>query len=180
MFSLPRKRSPDDNQLARQAGVADGELQRDGATHAEAEDVGMVEAEVTDKGRHIIGHVLVGDGAVDVGGAPVPLHLCGDHPAGLRQAGQDRPHCIDGHVGAVEQEKRPAGPVDLVEHPQAVDLGVAARAIVAHYPSSPFRPVGEGDDPVPHRLRRGASHDDRENHRPVLVARKHTKRSPGS
>jgi len=72
-----------EHQPARQAGVADGKLEGGGAAHAEAEDVGVVEVEVTDQGGHVVGHVLVGDGAVYVGRAPVPLQLDGDHPPGL-------------------------------------------------------------------------------------------------
>src|SRR5215207_11096151 len=54
------------------------------------------------------------------------------NPLWLRQ--QPGEAALDGAERAMEQDQRPAGPVDLVVHPQAVDLGVAARAVVAHYP----------------------------------------------
>src|SRR5687768_1623887 len=65
---------------------------------------------------------------------PVTLHLWGYYLTGLGQAGQDRAYGVDGHVGTVQQDQRPASPVHLVVHPQPVDLGVVALGTVHPFP----------------------------------------------
>ena len=114
--------------------MADGELEGDPAAHAVAEGVGLIDPQVPHQGRHVVGHPLVGYGPVDVGGASVSLHLGDDHPPGLGQAGQDRPHGVDRHVGAVQQDQRPAFAVDLIVHPETVNLSVVALDSVHPFP----------------------------------------------
>jgi hypothetical protein len=46
--------------------MLDGESQRGPAAHAVAEDVGLGDAKVLDERRHVISHLLVGDGPVDI------------------------------------------------------------------------------------------------------------------
>src|SRR5918997_1107799 len=52
------------------------------------------------------------------------------NPLWLRQ--QPGEAALDGAERAIEQDQRPAGPVNLVVHPQAVDLGLAVCSVVAH------------------------------------------------
>src|SRR5918992_245994 len=52
------------------------------------------------------------------------------NPLWLRQ--QPDEAALDGAERAMEQDQRPAAPVDLEVHPQAVDLGVAVCSVVAH------------------------------------------------
>ena len=62
------------------------------------------------------------------------LHLGDDHPPGLGQAGQDRLHGLDRHVGAVQQDQRPAFAVDLVVHPETVHLSIVAPGTAHPFP----------------------------------------------
>jgi hypothetical protein len=66
--------------------VADGHLKGDAALHTKTEYVSLLDPEVPQQGGRVVGHRFVGDGAVDVGGVPVPLPLDRDHLAGLGQA----------------------------------------------------------------------------------------------
>jgi hypothetical protein len=82
--------------------------------------------------------------AVDVGRAPVPLHLGHDHLVALGEPGQERAEVAGGHVGAVQQHERPARPVDLVVHLQIAGRRVAGAGLrvrhalnIAREPSRP-------------------------------------------
>ena len=66
---------------------------------------------------------------------PVPLQLCGDDLPGLGEGRHYLSHGLDRHVGTVEHDKRLSGAVDLVVHPEAVDLGVAASTFTVHFVS---------------------------------------------
>jgi hypothetical protein len=105
--------------------VADRQLQGDAAAHAVAEHVGLVDVQVTDQRRGVVGHLLIGERAIDVGRTPVPLLLGRDHPPRLRQPGQDRADHVDRHVRAMQDDQRPARPVDLVVHVERADRRVA-------------------------------------------------------
>ena len=107
------------------AGVADGgenepadpvrviqrQLQGHPAAKAEAEHVGLADAEVVQQRGHVTGQVAQVDVPVDVGGAPVSLQLGGDHLAVGGQLGPDvAERQVDGHQPAVQQHERPARP----------------------------------------------------------------------
>jgi hypothetical protein len=93
---------------------------------------------VANQRRSVVGHLLVGEWAINVGGAPVPLLLGRDHLPCRRQPGQHRAHHVDRHVGAVQDEQRPARPVDLVIHAEIADRHVAAACLDArHRPAIP-------------------------------------------
>ena len=59
--------------------MPDRHLESDSATHAVAHDIGLLDPEMTQQCRRIVGHLLVRDRAVDVGGVAVALLLDGDH-----------------------------------------------------------------------------------------------------
>ena len=107
---MPSKRYDAEATTSRRTSVrvADGELQGDAAAHAVADDVGVLDAEVSEQGGRVVGHLLVGDRAVDVGGVAVALQLDHDDLSGLGEPGQDRSQRVDRHVGAVQQEQRRA------------------------------------------------------------------------
>ena len=67
------------------------ELEGRTTPHAVAEDVGPFDVEVPQQGGDIVGHLLVGERTVDVGGVTVPLQLDGDDLAGLGQGGTSAP-----------------------------------------------------------------------------------------
>ena len=109
--------------------MADRELNGGAATHAEADHVGLLDAEVGEQGGRVVGDALVADRPVGVGGAAVRLRVEGDDLAVRGQVGQQRPEVTGRHVGAVQQQHRGTGvrsldAVDLVVHPEPVDLRV--------------------------------------------------------
>jgi hypothetical protein len=63
--------------------MPDGSLQSDCASHRIAEEVGFLDAEVFDEGGHVVGHLLVCDRALDVGGASVSLQFDRDYLPGF-------------------------------------------------------------------------------------------------
>jgi len=91
-----------DDELSHRVRVTDRQLQAGGAAHAVADNVGVVDLKVTDQGRRVVGHLLVRERPIDVGGMPMSLQLDRDHPPGLGQPGQDRAHHVDRHVRAVQ------------------------------------------------------------------------------
>ena len=102
--------------------------QRDAAAERVADDVRLLQPEVVDEGRDVVGHEPDVDRPIDVGGAPVPLEVDRDDLVALRQRGEDRPEHLARHEPAVQQDQRPPGPVGLVVEVDAVDLGVLAGA----------------------------------------------------
>ena len=81
--------------------------------------------------RDVVGHLLVAEGAVDIGGVAVALQLDGDDLVVLGQGGEDRPPQVDRPKGAMEQDQRLTAAVDLVVHLQPVDRGVAVCGVVS-------------------------------------------------
>jgi hypothetical protein len=107
------------NQLAHQAGVPHGHLHGDGGTHAEAEEIDLLDAQGIQEPRHVIHHLLVAERALDIGGAAVGLHLRRDDLARLRQERQQRAKPLKRAHAAVQDQQwrvraRPA--VDFVIH----------------------------------------------------------------
>ena len=64
----------------------------------------------------VVGHPLVRDRAVSVGGPAVALQLQRDHLPLLGERAEERRHPVDVHVGAVEQDERLPFAVDLEIH----------------------------------------------------------------
>jgi hypothetical protein len=62
------------------------------------------------------------------------LHLGEDLLSGLGQTGQYRLLGVDRHVGAVQEDQRPAFAVDLAVHPQTVHLSVVALDTIHPFP----------------------------------------------
>jgi len=99
-----------DDELAHHRRLADRQLQGDPAAHAVADDVRVVDPEVLEHRGGVVRHLLVGDRAIGVGRMPMSLLVDGDHLPRRGQARQDRTHRVDRHVGAVQQDERPAFP----------------------------------------------------------------------
>ena len=116
--------------------------ERDAAAERVADEVGLLEPEVVDEGRDVVGHEPDVDRPIDVGGAAVPLEVDRDDLVALGQRREDRPEHLARAEPAVEQDQRPPGPVGLVVEVDAVDLGVSAGPVrigrpVRGHPSSP-------------------------------------------
>jgi hypothetical protein len=75
----------------------------------------------------IVGQLLVGERAIDIGGVPVPLHLGNDDLSRLGEKRHQLPQRLGRHEGAVQQEQRPALPMNLVIHLEAIDRRVPCR-----------------------------------------------------
>ena len=116
--------------------MAYAELERDPGAHAVADHVGLLEPELPDQARHVVGHLLVGDLAVDVARAPVALHLGHDHLSVLRETLAQRPEGLHDHVGAVEQHERRSRAVDLVVHLELADRRMAGSHLGVRHPLS--------------------------------------------
>jgi hypothetical protein len=113
------------------------ELQCHAAAEAVAVDVGLFDPQVPQQPGGVVGELLVGERAVDVGGVPMALELDGDHLAVLGQRRDETAQQLDGHVRARQHDQRVPLPVDLVVHVQPVDRGVAD--VVGHGPCSSRR-----------------------------------------
>ena len=123
-----RRRRHDD--LPDPFGVIDGEVERDGAADAEAEDVSARHSEMIQHGQHIPGESCRGEGPVDVIRAPVPLEVDRDHSPARREVGDEGAELlIDVEQSAVQQHQRCAVggiAVDLVVHAQGAEFDEAA------------------------------------------------------
>ena len=119
--------------------MPDRQLQPDAAAHAIADDVGLTDAEVLHQRGDVVRHLLVLQGAIDVGGAAVSLQIDGDDLPALGQVRQQRLHGAGRHVGAVEQhDGDTAAAVDLVVHIEPVHRRVAGlRGGIGHVISFP-------------------------------------------
>ena len=110
------------------SGCFDRSEQRHAAAERVADDVRLLEPEVVDEGRDVVGHEPDVDRPIDVRGAAVPLEVDRDDLVALGQRGEYRPEHLARHEPAVEQDHRSPGPVGLVVEVDAVDLGVLAGA----------------------------------------------------
>ena len=100
-------------------------MQRDAATQRVAEEVGPFVPEMRDERGDVIRELLETEGAVDVGGVPMPLQLDSDDLPGLGQGRQERPEHTDGAKAAVDEHQWPPYTVDFVIHLQAVHWRIA-------------------------------------------------------
>ncbi len=110
--------------------MADSDLDGRRRTHAEPDDIGLLDPQVVQQGGAVVGHPLVRDRPVDIGGAAVALEIGDDHLAGRYQPGQQGAELTGRHVRPVQEQdgrrvRRLA--VDLVVHVEAVRRGVTGR-----------------------------------------------------
>ena len=114
-----------EHQLAHHVGVPDNDLQGDVRAHAVAEEVGLLDAQLSKGGDRVIGHLLRRQRTIDVGRVTMRLHLQADHLPGLGQPGEN---VLKGRADRgerpVQQHKRLSFAVDLVVHVEAVDWRV--------------------------------------------------------
>ena len=106
--------------IRRARQVADGDLQYDPGAHAVADDVGLLDPEVLEQRCRVVGHLLVGDQAIDIHRATVALLLGYDDLAIRREPCTSGADAVGRHVGAVQQPWR-AVAVHLVVHLETVD-----------------------------------------------------------
>src|SRR5215218_4553372 len=93
------------DELAHQLRMPDSELEPDSTTHAVAEDVDLVDTQVAQQDSGVIRHLLVAEGTINAGGAPVPLLLDTDDLAVRGKRRQHRAEIgLDIREGAVQQE----------------------------------------------------------------------------
>ncbi len=117
------------DELADLLRILHGSEQRHAAAERVADDVWLVEPEVVDEGRDVVGHQPDVDRPIDVRRAAVALEVDHDDLVALRQRGEYRPEHLARHESAVQQDHRSPGPVGLVVEVDAVDLGVLADAL---------------------------------------------------
>src|SRR2546421_4666555 len=111
-------------------------LQRHPAPERVAPHVGLVEPEMVDERRDVVGHEAHLDGPVDVRGAPVALQVDRDD---LVARGELRHH-LGEHLArpepAVQGNDRATGAMDFVVEVDAVDVCVIA-GVRLHAPKDP-------------------------------------------
>ena len=147
------------------SGYFDRREERDAATERVADDVRLVEPEVVDERRDVVGHEPDVDRAIDVGRPAVTLEVDRDDLVVRGEGGQDRPEHLARAEPAVEQDQRPAAAVRLVVEVDAVDVGVLAGArsrlvrsvvvMVALLARSPRRPTSRWASSAGSSCRRG-------------------------
>jgi hypothetical protein len=88
--------------------MLDGHLEGDTASHAVADDAGLLDAEVLHQRSDVIRYLLVLLGAVDVGGAAMALQSDSDNSPTFGQFRQQSVHHAGRHLCVVEQDDRHA------------------------------------------------------------------------
>ena len=106
--------------------MIDGQSQCGDCPHGIAEDVGLLDPGRLHERGHIACKIGIGDRAVDIRGAAVPLKLQRVDPVGFGQPSDDLAQHGDGHVGAVQHDQRIAFAGYFIVHLHAVDLDAAA------------------------------------------------------
>src|SRR5918994_1353098 len=107
--------------------MSDGKVQGDAGAHAVAENISLGDPKVPERCGGVIGQLLDGERAIDVGRASMGLQLEGDDLPSLGKSRQKlSERRADCRKRAVEQNQRRSGAVDLVIHLQIVLLSVAA------------------------------------------------------
>ena len=99
-----------------------------------ADEVRLLEPEVVDQGRDVVGHEPDVDRPIDVCGAAVPLEVDRDDLVALGQHREDRPEHLTRAEPPVEQDQRPPDTVGLVVKVDAVDLGVSVGPVLIGRP----------------------------------------------
>ena len=100
--------------------------ERDPAAERVAHEVRLLQPQVVDEGRGVVGHESDVDRPVDVGGTAVPLEVGPDDLMALGESGDDRLEHLARAEPAVDQDDRSPGPVGLVVEAESVDLRVLA------------------------------------------------------
>jgi hypothetical protein len=131
VVAVAPERDRDEHQPAHPVRMLDRRAQSDHPAQRVAHDVGLLEAEVLDQCRHVVGHRLGPERSVDVRRVAVALELDGDHaPAGRKRRQHRRPQ-LGRAEAAVQQHERFAGAVLLVVQGQPVHVRVAHLVILA-------------------------------------------------
>src|SRR6476620_2816274 len=113
--------------------MADGHLHGDASAYAIAEEVGIHDTELLERGGSVLRHLLEGQRAVDVGGVSVRLLFEGDYPLGFSKAGQQLAErgTRRRHAAVQKYQWRPTlGAMCLVIHIQAVDGDIARCTLI--------------------------------------------------
>src|SRR6266566_6786900 len=117
---------PCPDEFAHQGGGAESDLQGDRAPRAIAEEIGLLDPQMTQERGGVLGPLLYTERAIDVGGVPMSLLLDSDHPP---RRGKLRQHLAErganGREIAMQQHQRPTATVYLVVHLQTVHGNMA-------------------------------------------------------
>ena len=109
--------------------MIEGQLDGDPAAHAVPGDVRTREGEHLEEGRHVGGHVPVGERPADVAGAAVALELDRYHLEVAGERGQQAGEAaLDRPERAVEQDQRVPVAVAFAVQLQRAHVDVAAKA----------------------------------------------------
>ena len=98
-------------------------------------DVGPFELQVLDECRDVARHELNAQRSIDVGRPAVPLQIDADDLPALGECREVRAEHIDRAEPAVQQDQRPARPVDLVVELDAIHVRIAHCRITSRSPS---------------------------------------------
>jgi len=136
-------------------GMMDRHIETDDASVAVADHDRTLDPQLVHQLDRVLGHVVVVERTIDeVGGAPMPHLLRGDHPKVRRE--QRNPLLGDRGCSTVEEHQRGPVAVNLVVQGEAVDRGVGHTPHCAS--GRPFTAIasrGHGCETRPRR--RGAS-----------------------